>query len=395
MYLDKLNKIESNNPKKNIIVIGLIDNIGGREIEVRTILKSLSVKYNVKLVSLYFMTKNSEAIKGINCSWTNIYRELNESNFFLKLISLLVTKYHKRKTPSYFLVDNKISRLFFNFNKLKINLLKKEIDKADAVLYCGTLHLNLLNEIIKYCNNRTRPIVLRTTGKIKSIPKSLESLVSFVNKTLVHSNQNTFLLKKNGAKPIEVVDQTSIQELNLLNLPITEKDCLIYGYIGRFSNEKGILELLKIFNDLEHKLIVAGSGPLKNQVERMSTKNIKLLNIIAPEKISDYFKEIDVLIIPSFEEAGPLVGVEAMAAGKIIISTRVGAMMDRLCNTKNNFWFDINEKETLIKQIDLLNNKSPQELLEIRRNVRAYYIENYSLKKISNRYIEVFDKILN
>lgn len=381
--------------KKNITIIGLIDNIGGREIEARSIINALSKYYNVRVVSLFFMTKDSEAIKGLQCNWTNIYKELNNANILLKLISLLLKTVRRRKQPSYFLVDNKLSRKFFNLPKLKNKLLKNEIKNTDAILYCGTLHLHALNEMIRCCNQLNKPIVLRTTGKIKSINNTFKTIIPIVDVTLVHSMQNSTLLKEYHPKNITVIDQTSLQEDNLLALPIEKKDHLTYGYLGRFSKEKGIIELLKVFNTLEKKLIIAGSGPLRNEMNPLLSKNITLLNTISPERISDYFKKIDVLIIPSYEEAGPLVGIEALAAGKIILSTKVGAMEDRLENTENSFWFNINEEHTLINLIKLLSLMSPDQIKEIRNKNRMHYIKNYSVSKISKNYVEVFNKLLS
>lgn len=261
-------------------------------------------------------------------------------------------------------------------------------------MYCGTLHLNILNDVIKYCHEQKKPLVIRTTGKIKSIPKGLEKLIQLVPVTLVHSNSNATLLEKFNAQAIEVIDQTSLKEKSLLSLPIFEKKELVYGYLGRFSEEKGVISLMKVFGGLNQKLIVAGSGPLKELVSSLIVPNITVQKTINPDEIANYFNQIDVLIIPSLEEAGPLVGVEAMAAGKIILSTKVGAMEDRLSKTLNNFWFDMNNTNTLINQIQLISNLESSKVVNIRKNVRQRYIENYSLNKVSESYVKVFDNQL-
>jgi glycosyltransferase involved in cell wall biosynthesis len=117
--------------------------------------------------------------------------------------------------------------------------------------------------------------------------------------------------------------------------------------------------------------------------------------MVIPENLEAYYKQIDVLIIPSLEEAGPLVGVEAMAAGKIILSTRVGAMEDRLIGTENNFWFDIIKTDSLKSLVKLISNKDEAQIVNIRKDVRRHYLENYSVNKISKTYIEAFDKRLD
>ena len=380
---------------KKITIIGLIDNIGGREIEVRNIIKSLSKDFEIKVISMFLMTEKSEAIKGLNSNWTNIYKEINKQYITIKIITFFLKHYHKRKTPSYFLVDNKISKRLFDLSVLKNKILKKEIDETDAILYCGTLSLNALNQMIIYCNQTNTPIVLRTTGKIQNLTKDFKRLIPKVDVTLVHSSNNGLPLIPYKPKKIIKVDQTSLQEQLLLNLTISSKEKLVYGYLGRFSAEKGILELMEIFNTLNDQLIVAGSGPLSKEVNQLKSDNITILPLISPDNISDYFKKIDVLIIPSHEEAGPLVGIEAMAAGKIILSTKVGAMEERLMDTTNDFWFDINKKQSLIDQINLLAKITPENIIEIRENIRLHYINNYSIKIISNSYIDIFKSVLD
>jgi len=185
-------------------------------------------------------------------------------------------------------------------------------------------------------------------------------------------------------------------EKSLITIGINETKELKFGFIGRFSNEKGILELLDIFKAINERLIVAGGGPLQNQVESICVENNNLdyLGEIKANEIDVFFEKIDVLIIPSYEEAGPLVGIEAMAAGKLIISTRVGAMMERLKDTQNNFWFDINNENSLLEIIESINQKSPETIKRIREINREKYLKNYSFNNIKKQYLEAFAKIL-
>jgi len=51
--------------------------------------------------------------------------------------------------------------------------------------------------------------------------------------------------------------------------------------------------------------------------------NIVFKGQLGNSKTHQAFRDNDCLIISSSEEAGPLTGIESMAAGKIMISTRV------------------------------------------------------------------------
>ena len=213
-----------------------------------------------------------------------------------------------------------------------------------------------------------------------------------VDVILVHSNSNYQKLVGISQKNLKIIDQTTLLEADLINIKINETPKgLTYGYLGRFSKEKGIIELLKTFEKLDKKLIVAGIGPLENEVIKLTENNVHIdcLGELSGEQIIDFFNSIDVLIIPSFQEAGPLVGIEAMAAGKVIVSTKVGAMMDRLDKTDNQFWFNIEVEASLVQTISEIENLKTETLADIRHELRTVYKNKYSKKMISKNYLDV------
>lgn len=380
--------------KQNILIIGLIDNFGGREIELRNIIVALSKQYNVRLISLLHMSDESLAIKNLNCNATTIFKELYKSSLILKILSLVSKAYNRSKAASYFFIENSISKRLFNILKKKVFLLEKEIDKSDAVLYCGVLDLHILENILLHCNKINKSIVLRTTGKISKVNNSLQSLLPIASSILVHSKNNAELLSTITSNNVNVIDQTTLQEKTLLKIPIPIKEEFVYGYLGRFSQEKGIQELLNIFKKNNLKIIVAGSGNLENEVLDLMIDTRNFLREISPEHLDVFFNKIDVLIIPSHEEAGPLVGIEAMASGKLIFSTRVGAMEERLKKTENNFWFDINDESTFLELHERLKNTSLEIIKEIREKNRKIYLENYAIESVSNQYLQLFENVL-
>lgn len=382
------------NIKKKILIVGPFVDFGGREIEVRNIIVSLSQKYDLKLISTGPMSKKSVAIHGLDTPWTTIYKEIYNSNFFLKGISFINKKWNKSNLPSYFLVSNKISNAFFKIGKKTVPILKKEIDSVDVVLFCGTLTSGFLNDILDYCLELNKPFVMRTTGKIEFIPEEMKGSLRQISVVLVHSASNALALKEVMVTNVKIVDQTTLVEKSLLELPIKKSDKLTFGFIGRFSIEKGILELLKTFKSLNSNLIIAGCGPLLPEVMPLVSKNIVYIGEIDADLIVSFYDKIDVLVLPSLEEAGPLVGIEAMASGKLILSTQVGAMPDRLKDTKNAFWFDLEKEKSLEEAVIKIENLDKEEVVAIREELRERYITNYSINRISKMYLEIIDEVL-
>lgn len=377
------------NIKKKILIVGPFIDFGGREIEVRNIIISLSQKYDLKLISTAPMSKKSVAINGLDTPWTTIHKEIYNSNFLLKGISFTNKKWNKSNLPSYFLVNNKVSNKFFKIGKRTMPILKKEIDSVDVILFCGTLTSGFLKDIMDYCLELNKPFILRTTGKIEFIPEEMKSLLRQIRVLLVHSASNALALKEVTVTNVKIVDQTTLVEKSLLELPIKKLDKLTFGFIGRFSIEKGIVELLKTFKSLNSNLIIAGSGPLLPEVMSLLSKNIVYIGEIDTNIIASFYDKIDVLVLPSLEEAGPLVGIEAMASGKLILSTRVGAMPDRLKDTKNNFWFDLENDKSLEEGVIKIENLDKEEVFAIREELRKRYNTNYSNNRISKTYLEI------
>jgi len=379
---------------KNVLIIGSIGDFGGREVEVKNIIKALSPIYSVKLFSTFPMTEKSIVFNDVNCQWTTLHKKLNNSNIILKGLSHLSKIINKSNLPSYFLVDNKISRLLFDFDNKNLKIIQKELNNVDAVLFCGTLTSGFLKEITQYCVNSNKPILFRTTGNIIVIPEHLKKTLSKITSIIVHSKFNSLNLLNFAAGNIKIIDQTTLQENDLLKLPLESNGDFKFGYLGRFSPEKGIMELLDSFQQFNKKLVIGGSGPLLKEVKQKCIESpfLQYEGEIAANQISEFFNKIDGLIIPSFEEAGPLVGIEAMAAGKIILSTKVGAMMERLEQTPNQFWFDINDQDSLLNEVSTIEHKNQDQILNIRKQVRDRYIKQYSEKKIAASYLNLFEE---
>tara|TARA_B100000029_G_scaffold512167_1_gene608104 strand:- start:2364 stop:3392 length:1029 start_codon:yes stop_codon:yes gene_type:complete len=89
-------------------------------------------------------------------------------------------------------------------------------------------------------------------------------------------------------------------------------------YVGRMSNEKGIFDFLKMFNQLKLNAELSIAGNSKNQ--NFSNKNIKLLGYIAdPKALIDVYDKHNIVILPSFTEATPYVVDEALARKRPVI----------------------------------------------------------------------------
>lgn len=143
------------------------------------------------------------------------------------------------------------------------------------------------------------------------------------------------------------------KETLLNKLEIKRKQNFIF--IGRFSPEKNILNLLNSFleiskNNGEWGLILLGDGPLKNEIDTFISNNnlqnkILLPGFIQQDRIVKYLIASDVFILPSLSEPWGLVVNEAMLCHlPVIVSTKCGCQPELVQEGVNGFSFDPNNK---------------------------------------------------
>ena len=102
-------------------------------------------------------------------------------------------------------------------------------------------------------------------------------------------------------------------------------------FVGRLVPYKGVDVLLDALKGVDAAAFIVGDGPqrssLEAQAHRLGIGNrVKFLGAVAGEELAALYRACDVFVLPSVtrQEAFGVVQLEAMAAGKPVISTDVG-----------------------------------------------------------------------
>lgn len=102
-------------------------------------------------------------------------------------------------------------------------------------------------------------------------------------------------------------------------------------FVGRLRYYKGLNYLIDAMRDVEATLLVVGTGPMEAEWRhyaetRSWSRRIVFSGSVPDEELPVYYQACDVFVLPASErsEAFGAVQIEAMAAGKPVVSTELG-----------------------------------------------------------------------
>jgi len=90
-------------------------------------------------------------------------------------------------------------------------------------------------------------------------------------------------------------------------------------FVGRLSDEKGILDFLAATEGLPR--VIVGDGPLRARVP-------EAVGFVPHYRLGAYYERAAVVCVPSRREGYGVVAREAMAYGRPVVATRVGGLAD-------------------------------------------------------------------
>jgi glycosyltransferase involved in cell wall biosynthesis len=140
--------------------------------------------------------------------------------------------------------------------------------------------------------------------------------------------------------------------------PLNERDNVV-GYIGRLSQEKGILNFMAAIPKVaktrdEATFLIIGAGQLRPRVEEYANKlnkKVKLVNWVRHDELPDYLNELKLLVLPSYTEGLPGIVLEAMACGTPVLATPVGAMLDIIKDGETGLIMENNSPKCIAQNI--------------------------------------------
>ena len=167
-------------------------------------------------------------------------------------------------------------------------------------------------------------------------------------------------------------------------------------FAGKLSRKKAPELLLRAFERLGASaahLVVAGSGPLEDELRQTAPENAHFLGFQNQSRMPVVYRLGDVFVLPSRGpgETWGLAINEAMACGRAVVaSTKVGCAPDLIENGTNGFVFESENEEALAETLQALIDRPGLRARMCAASARR--IEDWSLDEATRRLVRAVRK---
>ncbi|HHY95474.1 MAG TPA: glycosyltransferase family 4 protein [Firmicutes bacterium] len=172
--------------------------------------------------------------------------------------------------------------------------------------------------------------------------------------------------------------------------------------IGRLAKQKGLEYLLLALpqvlqrTDVALRVVIAGEGSLRSDLENMSRRlqiesQVSFLGL--QEGVGDLLNAADFVVLPSLREGLSIALLEAMAAGKPIITTSIGSNMEVTRNGEAALLVPPGDPAALTNAVcHLLEHPDVARLLAER--ARERYLCHYTEERMMNAYRDLYTSLV-
>lgn len=344
---------------------------------------------------LLFYTRNQGFLSQF---FEEISIRLAQNNHQVHNFSLKTRKYVENKNGVLLTVEIKggyfknYYEIFKIIKAVKPDVILSNFSYVNPALLFGRL-LGVKQNMIWFYTLINQMNFTATNIYIKSKFMNLASTIITNSKELKQEVISEYSQKSEKVHYLPFTTTVSITNKKEINLVKTTNKIYI-GCPGRLHPDKNqnlVVDALYELKDENLILVFAGhkqSDFLENHKNYHSLKNqIIVLGNLSREEMVDFYNKMDIIILPSLNEAFGLVLIEALASGcTTLVSSRFGAL-DYIKEDVSDITFNPQDVEDLKNKLKviLVNKKPPQYFKNL-------YESNFSMDDVVSQFLSLIEK---
>ena len=222
----------------------------------------------------------------------------------------------------------------------------------------------------------------------------------FLIENRIVTASNSFVLGKGsigGVDKNKFIPNTIVKKDVRDELGIKDNE-LVYMFLGRMNSDKGINELAEAFNSLRNKhanvrlLLVGGDEENMTPIVKQKVKDSESVIFYGvttePERL---IQACDIFCMPSHREGFNVSVIEASLLEKAVICSDTYGLMESIIENKTGLRHKVADADSLYFAMEkLFYDKNLLESLG--KGGRAYVLENFSAKTITEKWVEYYKK---
>ncbi len=179
-------------------------------------------------------------------------------------------------------------------------------------------------------------------------------------------------------------------------------DRFAVGWIGRMTAVKRTDDVLVAFKALrdsgvEACLCMVGDGPDRDQLERRAQELGVVRDMLFlgyQEDVAPFYAAFDALVLPSGNEGTPVSAIEALAAGRPVVATRVGGVPDVVRDGEDGFLVEVGATDELAERLARLA-RNPALRKRMGEEGRARVLPRYAVDRLVDDVDQLYRSLLS
>ena len=230
-------------------------------------------------------------------------------------------------------------------------------DRAKHICYCNSPMRYVWDQYDEYFGK----------GRARILTRSLMTLVApYLRRWDVRSCSRVHSFIANSHNVAERISRIYHRSSDVIYPPVSTDEFTVSenndGYfliVSALVPYKRVDLAIEAFNKNGEKLVVVGSGPDREKLEKSANKNIEFLGWQSGESLANLYAGCRALIFPGVEDFG-IVPLEAMASGKPVVAFGAGGALETVVAEGDNatgIFFYEQTPDALITAINNLSSR--------------------------------------